>query len=69
MFFLHFQVPIAYGSSATVVQKALNDLPTLETEGVTVKSDVSINGGIIYTITFTPNRGLIYKIINLNSDF
>jgi hypothetical protein len=35
----------------------LNDLPTLASEGVTVTSQATPDGGIIYAIKFTANRG------------
>jgi hypothetical protein len=41
-----------------LVQKELNDLPTLASESVTVTSETTPDGGIIYTIKFTANRGL-----------
>jgi hypothetical protein len=56
-YYLFSKVAMAFGSSASIVQKALNDLPTLETDVVTVSSQGTADGGILYTITFTPSRG------------
>jgi hypothetical protein len=47
-----------YGSSGSEVKKALNDLPTLYPEGVEVTDAPSADGGIIYTIKFSPERGI-----------
>jgi hypothetical protein len=61
-YYLFSIVAMEFGSPASIVQKALNDLPTLETEGVTVSAEEIADGGILYIITFTPNRGDVSEI-------
>ena len=55
---------ITYGASASVVQAALNDLPTLS--GVTVTSTLTLSGSYQYNLTFSAAYGLILKLVWIN---
>ncbi len=54
-----------YGASAKVVKNALNDLPTLYPEGVTVTDSTTADGGKLYNITFSADRGKSIKEIEI----
>lgn len=56
-------VSLAYGATAIDVQRALNDLPTLATEGVIVTSEITPESDVKYRVKFTANRGLLFKIL------
>ncbi len=58
MFF--FSALISFGASSAEVKRALNDLPTLYPEGVSVVDISTPNGEKIYNITFSADRGRIY---------
>ena len=56
---------ITYGASANDVKKALNDLPTLFPEGVSVTESTAADGGKLYNITFSSERGKLSSLSGL----
>jgi hypothetical protein len=53
---------LTFGASASAVQAALSDLPTLSETGrtVTVSSSLTLSGSYLYNITFSSDYGIKY---------